>query len=95
MPPSVAAESTAAGGARFRRGTGRRRRSFPRHQNEEIAMVDDKTMRAPQDAKLISLTEDYEVAYWTKKFGVRKERLVEAVNAVGDSAEKVGEYLKR
>jgi hypothetical protein len=29
----------------------------------EIAMADDKTKRAPQDAKLISLTEDYELEY--------------------------------
>jgi hypothetical protein len=29
-------------------------------------MADDKTKRAPQDAKLISLEEDYEVEYWTR-----------------------------
>jgi hypothetical protein len=35
-------------------------------------MADDKTKRAPQDAKLISLNEDYEVEYWTRKFGVTR-----------------------
>lgn len=35
-------------------------------------MADDMTMRAPQDVSLISLSEDYEVAYWTKKFGVSR-----------------------
>jgi hypothetical protein len=64
-------------------------------QNTETAMADDKTKRAPQDAKLISLKEPYEVAYWTHKFGVTKQRLADAVAAVGDSAEHVGEYLKR
>jgi hypothetical protein len=58
-------------------------------------MADDKTKRAPQDAKLISLKEDYEVEYWTKKFGISRERLAEVVKKVGDSAERVGEELKR
>jgi hypothetical protein len=30
-------------------------------------MADDKTKRAPQDANLISLTEEYEVEYWTER----------------------------
>ena len=58
-------------------------------------MADDKTKRAPQDAKLISLEEDYEVEYWTRRFGVTAERLVEAVQKVGNSAERVGEELKQ
>jgi hypothetical protein len=58
-------------------------------------MADDKTKRTPQDAKLISLTEDYEVKYWTKKFGVTKERLAEAVQRVGHSAAAVEADLKR
>lgn len=32
--------------------------------------------------------EDYEVAYWTDKFGVSRERLQTAVDAVGNSASK-------
>jgi hypothetical protein len=58
-------------------------------------MADDKTKRAPQDAKLISLDEVYEVVYWTKKYGVSRERLAEAVKKVGNSADSVGEELKR
>jgi hypothetical protein len=61
----------------------------------EIAMADDKSKRAPHGGKLINLTERYEIVYWTKKFGVRRECLAEAVKAVGPSADKVGEYLKR
>jgi hypothetical protein len=52
-------------------------------------VTDDKTQRAPQDANLISLTEDYEIEYWTEALGVTRERLAEAVRAVGHSAEKV------
>jgi len=59
------------------------------------AMVDDKTKRAPQDTKLISLTEDYEIDYWTEKFGVAPEALATAVRRVGHSAQKVDEYLRR
>jgi hypothetical protein len=74
---------------------GAARRSWGQKRNREIPMADDKTKRAPQDAKLISLEEDYEVEYWTRKFGVTRQRLADAVKAVGHSAEKVGEHLKR
>lgn len=47
------------------------------------------------DTNLVGFTEAYEMEYWMKKFGVSKERLADAVAAVGHSAEKVGEYLKR
>jgi hypothetical protein len=50
---------------------------------KEMALADDKTKRAPQDAKLISLEEDYEVQYWTRKYGVTKQRLADGIKAVG------------
>jgi Protein of unknown function (DUF3606) len=37
--------------------------------------------------------EDYEVRYWTKEFGVSKERLQKAVNKVGNSAAAVRKEL--
>lgn len=58
-------------------------------------MADDKTLRAPQDSSRITLGEDYEVEYWTNKFGVSRDKLAEAVKAVGNGADAVGEYLKR
>ena len=57
-------------------------------------MSDDKTMRGPQDRSRIALGEDYEVQYWTEKFGVSRERLEEAVKAAGNSADAVERYLK-
>jgi hypothetical protein len=42
---------------------------------------------------MVHLEDEYEVAYWTGKFRVRKERLAEAVEAVGHAAENVGAYL--
>ena len=57
-------------------------------------MADDKTKRAPQNEELISLTEDYAVEYWTKKLGVSRGRLVEAVTGVGHLAVNIGAYLE-
>ncbi len=48
----------------------------------------------PQDAELISLTEDYEIAYWRKRLGVSDDRLAEAVHRVGFSAADVEAHLK-
>ena len=58
-------------------------------------MADDKTLRSPQDSSRIALGEDYEVEYWTKKFGVNRDKLEDAVKAVGNGANAVGDYLKR
>ncbi|MBB5710819.1 DUF3606 domain-containing protein [Sphingomonas xinjiangensis] len=57
-------------------------------------MSDNKELRAPQDASRIALHEDYEVRYWSNKFGVTHEQLKEAVDAVGHSAEDVEKHLK-
>jgi hypothetical protein len=89
----------------------RRNQSVPRDQWTKVASVavngvgpdavggtdvaDDKTNIAPQDAELISLTEDYEIAYWRKRFGVSDDRLAEAVHRVGISAAAVEAHLKR
>ena len=39
--------------------------------------------------------EDYEVEYWTKTFGISKDRLVEIVKKVGDSVQAVRRELGR
>jgi hypothetical protein len=57
-------------------------------------MADDKTKTAA-DRKLISLTDDYEVTYWAKKFGVSKERLAEAVRRVRHLVAAVEADIKR
>lgn len=56
-------------------------------------MADDKAQRGPQDRSRIALGEDYEVAYWTEKFGVRRERLEQAVEAIGNGADAVERHL--
>lgn len=57
-------------------------------------MSDDKTLRGPQDRSRIAMGEDYEVEYWTDRFGVSRDRLQQAVDAVGTNAEAVEQYLK-
>ena len=57
-------------------------------------MADDRTNRGPQDRNRINLSEDYEVLYWSDKFGVSPEELRAAVQKVGPSATAVEQELK-
>ena len=56
-------------------------------------MADDRTKRAPQDASRISMSEGYEVEYWTDKFGCSREELQAAVDAAGNSASAVAQFI--
>jgi hypothetical protein len=58
-------------------------------------MADTKTKTGGQDRSRIAIGEDYEVAYWTKKFRVSKETLAEAVAVVGSSAQAVADFLNK
>jgi hypothetical protein len=59
---------------------------------EDRTMADDRSKRGPQ-GKLISLSEDYGVEHWAKKFGVSKEQLAAAVKSAGHSAAAVEKHL--
>ena len=56
-------------------------------------MSDDKNKRGEADRSRISLSEDYEVRYWTERFGVSEEQVAVAVNKVGNSADAVRKIL--
>ena len=58
-------------------------------------MADDKTDRGPQDRSRISLSEDYEVRYWTDKLGISRSQLEDVVRKVGPSASAVEEELRK
>jgi len=58
-------------------------------------MPDDTAERRPQDASRIALEEDYEVRYWTKKWGITREELADAVARAGNSAAAVARHLGR
>lgn len=57
-------------------------------------MSDDKSKKAPQDSSRISLSERYEIDYWTNALGVSEEELRDAVKNAGNSADAVRRYLK-
>jgi hypothetical protein len=58
-------------------------------------MADDKSMAGEPDRSRISLSEAYEVKYWTDNYGVTVERLQAAVKAVGNSPDAVEAWLRR
>jgi hypothetical protein len=57
-------------------------------------MADDLKNRGGRDRTRIDVNQDYELRDWSKKFGVTKEQLKEAVQAVGTEADKVEEHLR-
>jgi len=57
-------------------------------------MSDDKSKAHGQDRQRINVHEDYELRDWAKSLDTTPERIKEAVQAVGDRAEKVREYLR-
>ena len=58
-------------------------------------MADNKNNSGRPDRDRISLSEDYEVRDWSKKFGVSPEELKKAVKQVGSNARDVEAYLKK
>lgn len=56
-------------------------------------MPDDKNIRGPADAARINIHEDYEIRYWTNKFGCTKAQLVACVQRVGVMAADVKRCL--
>lgn len=57
-------------------------------------MSDDKTQSGGQDRLRISLSDDYEVRDWSRKYGVSEDRLRAAVGKVGNMAADVERELK-
>ncbi len=56
-------------------------------------MGDNLNIRGPQDAAKINIHEPWEVEYWTKKWGITKQQLIDAVRAVGVQTKDVARYL--
>jgi hypothetical protein len=57
-------------------------------------MSDDKNKSGGQDRERINVHQDYELRDWARSMGTTPERVKEAVQAVGDRADKVREFLK-
>jgi hypothetical protein len=56
-------------------------------------MADNLNLRGPRDRSRVNVHEDYELKYWSTKFGVTHEQLRAAVTAVGVMAHDVARYL--
>ena len=56
-------------------------------------MADNTDNRGPQDRSRVAMEQDYEVRYWTDRFGVSKETLQAAVDEVGNSVNAIEKYL--
>ena len=54
----------------------------------------DDLKKTGLDRKLIALTEEHEVRSWRKSLGCTEVQLRKAVDAVGNSADKVRECMK-
>jgi len=57
-------------------------------------MDSTKNVGSP-DRDRINVNEDYELQYWSEKFGVSRDKIKEAVEAVGTSVEAVQKYLNK
>jgi hypothetical protein len=57
-------------------------------------MSDNTTQRGGQDRQRINIHQDYELRDWAARLGVTRDQLRQAVDAVGDRAEKVEQYLR-
>ena len=57
-------------------------------------MTDSTEHRHHPDRSRINLSQDYEVRYWTEKFGCTVDELRVAVGRVGNSPEAVEKALK-
>jgi hypothetical protein len=64
---------------------------FPSEQ--ETLMSDDTSKTGGQDRQRINVHQDYELRDWAKSLNTTPERVKEAVQAVGDRADKVREFL--
>ncbi len=58
-------------------------------------MADNLQDRGAQDRARVNVNEPHEVRYWTEKFGVSEEDLIQAVSVVGVSADEVERYLAK
>jgi hypothetical protein len=57
-------------------------------------MADDLTRRGGQDRARINIHQEHEVRDWAARFGVTREQLKAAVQAVGDRADDVERHLR-
>ncbi|SFI80695.1 DUF3606 domain-containing protein [Bradyrhizobium sp. Gha] len=58
-------------------------------------MSDGKNKRGPADRARVNVHEDYELRYWSRRFGCTEAELIDAVKHAGVMADAVERYLIR
>jgi hypothetical protein len=56
-------------------------------------MPDDKSKTGPADDKRVNVHEPCELQYWSNKFGVTHDQLIDAVRQVGPMVDDVKRQL--
>ena len=57
--------------------------------------MDSKQNIGSPDRDRININEDYELQYWSEKFGISRDELKAAVEAAGTQVKDVEEYLNK
>jgi hypothetical protein len=57
-------------------------------------MADDKNMQDGRDRSRVSGSEEYELQYMAEKLNVSTEEVRRAIEQVGNSREKIEEFLR-
>ena len=58
-------------------------------------MADDLKQTGSRDDQRIDVNQDYELTYWSKKFGITRDQLREAVAKAGPMVKNVERELGR
>jgi len=58
-------------------------------------MPDDKNLRDQKDRSRVAADEKWEMSYMMEKTGASREEIERAIAAVGNSREKIEEYLRK
>jgi hypothetical protein len=58
-----------------------------------MVMSDNKNMQGNSDRQRVAGGQDYEVDYLAEQLGVSRERVQQAILAVGNSRTKIEEYI--
>ena len=58
-------------------------------------MSDDRNKRGEQDRRRVASDENWELRYMMDKFNVSRQKVEEAIKAVGNDRQRVEEYLGR
>jgi hypothetical protein len=82
-------------GLRLMEFVGSSRYPASKENGKGTAMADDLTDRGPRDRTRVDVNQDWELRYWTRKFGCTATELRDAVRAVGNVAHSVEAYLKK